>query len=334
MKKWFSIGICILFLLVLTGCNTYDISKILFIASVGIEKKGDSYQGYFYLPLSSDIGKTETTENSGKGEFAKIEGKTIQELFTNIQATTSLNMNFRHVSSIVLQEELLNKDFLVELCDYIKFSLDIDFNCYLFVTTEKLEELYDFENPNKESVLNSLLVSSNDTSSLLLSAQPMHFLKFACDFYDERSILFPLLVLEELWTIESEPVKSFHAQSSVFYYKDKVKEVKDHPSSLYFSAETAFFDRIDEVPIYLTHYKTKKDFKDRLYFTVECSYEIFSSQHEVNREKIQSHIYSRIKEYIQEFEEMDPLNLAYYNQAYGTSCSYETMDIQIILHIN
>ncbi|MDE7161992.1 MAG: hypothetical protein K2N65_04450, partial [Anaeroplasmataceae bacterium] len=100
MKKWLGIGICMVCILILASCENYDISKILFIASVGIEKKEDSFQGYFYLPLSSDIGKTESTENSGKGEFAKTEGKTIQELFTNIQATTSLNINFRHVSSI------------------------------------------------------------------------------------------------------------------------------------------------------------------------------------------------------------------------------------------
>lgn len=181
MKKWLLL-ILVPLLFLLIGCNDYDISKILFIASVGIEKEGEEYQGYFYLPLSSDIGKTETTENKGKGEFAKTIGKTIPELFYNIQASTSLNINFKHVSSIVLNMELLNDDFIKQLLDFIKYSLLIDFNCYVFATAEKLEELYDFQNPNEESVLNSLLVSTSDISTLFLVASPIHFLSLLESF--------------------------------------------------------------------------------------------------------------------------------------------------------
>ena len=34
-------------LLICVGCQSYDISKMLFIASVGIEKKEDQLSGYF-----------------------------------------------------------------------------------------------------------------------------------------------------------------------------------------------------------------------------------------------------------------------------------------------
>ncbi|MDE5855641.1 MAG: hypothetical protein K2H06_01200, partial [Anaeroplasmataceae bacterium] len=109
MKKALCIFLIFLNLLLLVGCNSYDISKILFIASIGIEKKEDGYQGYFYLPLSSDIGKTENTENNGKGEFAKTSGKSLPDLFYNLQNSTSFVMNLKHVSSIVLNKELLNE---------------------------------------------------------------------------------------------------------------------------------------------------------------------------------------------------------------------------------
>lgn len=336
MRKWicFSLGFLCLFLLV--GCQSFDISKILFIASVGIEKKDDeTYQGYFYLPLSSDIGKTETTENKGKGEFAKTSGKNIPELFHNIQAATSLNINFRHVSSIVLNEELLTKEFIIELCDFIKYSLEIDFNCYMFATKEKLEELYDFENPNQESVLNSLLVSSSDASDLFLVAPPMHFLKFACDFYENKSILLPLLVLEEIWTIESEPVKNFHAQSAIYYFEGKVKEVDKNQSSPYFSQASSFIDQIKEgCPIHYTDYKIKLDYKNQLQVKVEFGYKIMSSENKADREEVQQFVYHRIQEYIEEFHELDPLNLKYMNHAYGTNCTYDTMNIEIIIHRN
>ncbi|MDE6584322.1 MAG: hypothetical protein K2K15_02870, partial [Anaeroplasmataceae bacterium] len=106
MKRWILLILSAISIFLLAGCDQFDISKILFIASVGVEKKDDELQGYFYLPLSSDIGKSENGENKGQGQYAKTSGKTIPELFDNIQSATSLTINFRHVSSIVLNIEL------------------------------------------------------------------------------------------------------------------------------------------------------------------------------------------------------------------------------------
>ncbi|MDE6660345.1 MAG: hypothetical protein K2J93_00790, partial [Anaeroplasmataceae bacterium] len=278
MKKIVCIFLILLNLVFLAGCNSYDISKILFIASVGIEKKEDEYQGYFYLPLSSDIGKTENTENNGKGEFAKTTGKSIPELFSNLQNSTSFVMNLKHVSSIVLNEELLNEEFIVDFLDYIKFSLDIDFNCYIFVTTEKMDELFDFQNPNQESVLISLLVSTNDVDTSFLATPPIHFLKFAREFYKDRSILLPMLSIEEIWTIDGKPVKNFHAQNAIYYYKGALKEVIKNPSSHYFSVTDEFIDEVEKTSICFKDYKYKLDFKEVLHLNVFFSYQLYKSE--------------------------------------------------------
>ena len=45
-------------LLMLGGCGI-DISESLFIASIGFEKEENEIKGYFYLPLSNDVGKSE-----------------------------------------------------------------------------------------------------------------------------------------------------------------------------------------------------------------------------------------------------------------------------------
>ncbi|MDE6655471.1 MAG: hypothetical protein K2J85_00600 [Anaeroplasmataceae bacterium] len=329
MKKWICFIFISLSILLLTSCKGYDISKFLFIASVGIEKKEDEYQGYFYLPLSSDIGKTETTENKGKGEYAKTSGKNIPELFYNLQNGTSMTMNLRHVSSIVLNEDLLNEEFIIELLDYIKYSLDIDFNCYVFVTKAKMEDLYDFQNPNEESVLNSLLVSTSDASDLFLVSPPIHFLKFTREFYKERSILLPLLDLEEIWTIDGEPVKNYYTQSAVYYYKGNVKEVVKNPSSPYFSTASQFIDQLEKTSISFKDYKLKTEFKEVLHLNVEFNYEIFKSDHTIKQEEIKAFVYKRIQSYLEEFEEIDPLNLEYFNSVYGSFCSYDKIDIQI-----
>lgn len=334
MKKWFCILFVFLTSFLFVSCKGYDISKILFIASVGIEENEDGYQGYFYLPLSSDIGKTENTENKGKGEYAKTSGKSIPELFYNLQNSTSLIMNLKHVSSIVLNQNLLRKEFIIELLDYIKYSLDIDFNCYIFVTKEKLEEIYDFQNPNQESVLNSLLVSTSDADDSFLVSSPIHFLTFAREFYVERSILLPALSLEEIWTIDGKPVKNFHTQSAIYYFKDELREVIKNPSSPYFSKATQFYDQIKNTTVCLKKYKYNISFKDKLYFKVEFGYEIYKSEAQLTENEIIDFVYQRIKSYIDEFQNIDPLNIAYYNKVYGKSCSYDSIDIQIRPHIN
>ena len=71
--------ILILFLFVLTGCSV-DISESLFIASIGFEEIDGELNGYFYLPLSNDVGKSES-EGKGTGEYVKGHKKTKFRIF-------------------------------------------------------------------------------------------------------------------------------------------------------------------------------------------------------------------------------------------------------------
>lgn len=118
MKK--IISLFLLIPILLCGCELQNISQVLFIASIGVEKEEDTYIGYFYLPLSSDVGKTENKENQGIGQYAKVEGKTLAEVFENIQFSTELEVNLRHASSMVIHKDLMNDDFLNELIAFVK----------------------------------------------------------------------------------------------------------------------------------------------------------------------------------------------------------------------
>ena len=70
-------------LLFLSSCGI-DISESLFIASIGFEMEEDEIKGYFYLPLSNDIGKSED-EGKGEGEFVKVGGENIEKVFNNVK---------------------------------------------------------------------------------------------------------------------------------------------------------------------------------------------------------------------------------------------------------
>jgi hypothetical protein len=334
MKKFSLIVVLISSLFILVSCDSYDISKILFIASVGIEKQEDQYIGYFYLPLSSDIGKNDTAENKGQGEFAKTKGESISDLFYNIQAATSLSINFRHVSSIVIHTELLNKDFLEELFDYIKYSLSIDFNFYIFATKSKMNDLFSFKNPNQESVLNSLLVSTSDSTSLFLVAPPMHFLEFVRKYYLDRSLLLPLLEVEEIWTIEGEEVKNFHCQSAIYYHKDKTKEVTKDPRSPYINTLSEFVDKINDTTICFKDYTCKPKYEDEAYLSISFSYTYYKTDVTISREDILLFVKNNLLEYIEKYKESDPFDLNYFSRLNQKSYSYDSMKIEVKIENN
>ena len=234
--------ILVFILLIFSGCSV-DISESLFIASIGFEIEGDEINGYFYIPLSSDVGKTEQ-EGKGSGEFVRVAGKTIEQVFNNVDAVNSIDINLKHVSSVVLNKELYNDKFIVEFINYIKHSNRLDFNFYLFTTSEKMEDIYSFKNPNQESVLNSLLVISGDNAGIRLVADPVHYLDFCKKFFSRRSILIPMLDIEELWTIDGEKAKNFYPQSAIYFYRGKVVEVKKEKASPYFKNNVNFYDEI------------------------------------------------------------------------------------------
>ncbi len=319
--------IIFLSIIFLSSCNTFDISKTLFIASVGIEQTDDKYVGYFYLPLSSDIGSSDLNDNKGQGHYAKTKGNNIYELFYNLENSSSLTINLKHISSIVLNETLLNHVFIEELLNYIKYSLNVDFNFYIFITKEKLEDIYSFKNPNKESVLNSLLVSTSDVENNYLVTKPLHFLAFARQYYNNKSILLPLLDLEEIWNIDSNYEKNFHIQSGIYYYKDNIKEVIKNPSSPYINTVKSFYDKIDNNLICFKKYKFKMDYKKEV-INIYYNYQAYN-QNDLNEENVNKHILKRNLKYLNEFESLDPLNLNYYSYVYNKKISYDNIKINI-----
>lgn len=319
-----------LLVLILCSCERSDISDNLFIASVGFQKEEDGQlYGYFYLPMSSDIGKSENTESKGKGDFAKVKGRSVAEIFNNVEVSISLDINLRHISSFIVCERLLTSDFLEELCNFIKYSLDIDFNFYLFSTKEKISDIYSFQNPNQESVLNSILVSTAEFKDLYLVTPPMHFLEFVRKFYLERTILFPLLDLEEIWTVEGEQVKNVHPQSAIYYYKNKTKKVIKDPSSPYMKNTLNFYDSLKETTIRFYNYEFKLSFDEKVKIDIKFNYQIFSNNVKITKEEIIQLINNHINTFIKEYEEVDPLDLNYYNYIYNKNYTYQDIVINI-----
>lgn len=292
-------------LLFLSGCVD-NINESLFIASIGIEKKEGELKGYFYLPLSNDIGKTDSPAK-GSGEFLVVGGKTVYELFNNAKAVNSLNVNLRHVSSVVINKELFTPTFLDEFINYVKNTHIIDYNFYFMATKEKLEDIYSFQNPNQESVLNSLLVISGDNEGLRLVAEPVHYLDFVKRFYDNRSILLPLLEMEELWHINNEKVKNFYPQSGMYYFMGNIREVNKEKGSPYLKDDVEFYDEIEKEPIYFSKYRLAL-----MKESIKINADVKCLNRQIDISLIEKLIKTRIKEYFEKYKDFDPLDRGIY----------------------
>ncbi|HIT49671.1 MAG TPA: hypothetical protein IAD46_01460 [Candidatus Pelethenecus faecipullorum] len=327
MKK--IISLFLLIPILLCGCELQNISQVLFIASIGVEKEEDTYIGYFYLPLSSDVGKTENKENQGIGQYAKVEGKTLAEVFENIQFSTELEVNLRHASSMVIHKDLMNDDFLNELIAFVKKDAGIDYNFYLFVTEDKMEDIFQFENPNKESVIYSVLVSTLDSPSIYMAANPIHFVKFAREFYSNRCISFPLLIAEELWNIEQQEAKTIHCKDAAFYYDDQVTIVRDE-RSCYMKSNHIFYDDLKEQSFSLRNYHWKVAFKEQPIIKITSKYTVLSPS-DILEQDIKKHIEETVLSFIHDYENQDILNLTYYSAIYGQKYTYENIHVEIKL---
>lgn len=309
-------------LLILSSCGV-DISESLFIASIGFEIEENEIKGYFYLPLSNDVGKSEK-EGKGEGEFVKVGGENIERVFNNVKAVNSIDINLKHVSSIVLNQDLYNNDFIDQLIQYVKYSKLIDYNFYLFSTKEKMKDIYSFKNPNQESVLNSLLVISGDNIGLRLVAEPIHFLEFCKRYYDNRSILIPSLDIEELWNIDGKQVKNFYPQSAVYFYNGITVDVIKNVGSPYIKEKVQFYDMVNEDIIYFSYYRFRVN-KDKI--KIRCKYETFGKI--IQEEEITNLINKRINDYVKEYMYLDPLDIEFWNECLNDGCSYQTLKIDI-----
>lgn len=331
MKKLMGLCFIILGLFSLSSCDSNSITNTLFIASMGIEKEEDQYVGYFFLPLTKDMAKNENNEGIGKGEYAKVKGKSLADIILNLSLLSSLNVNLKHVSSIIINKELLEKKFIDELCNYIKYSSEMDYNCYLFTTDEKISDLFTFQIPNKESVLHSILVSTYEVENLF-PVPPLHFLEFVRKYYANRTIVLPELVLEELWYIDDKESKSFNPTNAIYYHQGKTMEIKDDSDSKFIYNVNKFYDQIKENSVCFDNYKLNLAYDEQIVVDISFNCQIYGNNTSLSSEDIIFYVKDKVEEYIRKFKDVDPFDIKYINDIHNKFYTYE--DIIVNVNIN
>ena len=324
------IMISILFLLTLTACKHKTVSDSIYIASVAVEKTEDEYKGYFYLPSSVEVGNSNPDNNTKKGEVGISTGKCVTDIFYNIEFSTSLSINYAHISTMIFHESMLNNDDIDRLLQFFKNSHDFDFNFYIFTTSEKIEDIYTFTNPNKESVINTLLVEPQNLKDQLLSADAIHYLSFCNYFYSKRCIHIPLIELDYLWNIDDEKTDAYNARG-LCYYENGAYEMHSYNSiSLeYLKSNDLLYYSDDIISLSLRDYKVKYQYKDNLIIKIKGKADKVVMKKE---EDIDAYINKAIERIILDIiyiPKTDFLNLKYYSSLYKKDYALESIALDI-----
>ena len=300
MKRILSL-FCIIILLF--SCSKNDkISKSTYISSIGFEYSNDKYYGYFLL--SNELNSKE----DGETNTARTEGKTILEIFKNINKSLALSINMKHTSTVILHTSMLNKLCIDELINVTLKSEDIGFNYYIFTTNDSLSEIYKFKNPKGEPLVMSILVEPVYTDYDYYSSHPVHFVNFCREYYNNKSIKIPHISVTNVWD-----EASLNSDGLLFYYHD-IYEIYDAKAYKYLINHDKLEDVIMNKDIVLVDYSCSIN-KNK----INVSYYLVNS-YDIN---IKEYIKTTILNII-ENSKCDPLNLKYYK-----------MDIsQIVINIS
>ncbi len=317
----------ILFLpILLSSCYYTNVVVEALVSSMYFSIENNEYNGVFYLTSSLEISKSEGGGEKGSSEVAKSKSNSLFELVTKVESSTALDINFRHVSTVIFHESFLEKKYIEEFVELIKKQYNFDFNFYVFVTKEKADDLYSLQNPDKVSMLNSILCNPTEEKIFYPLCKELHFIEFCREYFDPHfTVKIPVLSLVELWNIEGEEKKSvrvdgvcYNADKNFIYYE------KNNESMSLLVDNKDYSISINNKLMYLNHYtvKIKRRKSLKIYLKVRNIYD---------DKELLKNIEDGYKLVLVELynKEIDVLNIKNINYRYKKNYTFD--DIEVIV---
>ena len=310
--------ITILFLIfILSSCSTKDaVSKSIYIASIGFEHNDDGYTGYFLCTSSVDVGQQ---KKGNESSVAKISGDGIIDIFNKFYESSSLILNYKHISTIILDISMLEPDIINSFIDFFIKSNSVDFNFHIFVTDEDINEIFKVKNPNNESSILSIIIEPIYSEYSYYTAKPIHFLNFSRDYYNNKTIHIPYIELSDIWDEE----KSLMASGLLFYDEGKKSLLKSNNDFIFLKSFNKLEYNRDNLAVIFTDYKVNIDYKSNK-IKITSFYEVINE--DISNEELEKYIKNKINEMIDKLSFVDFLNINYYNK------KYEELSISINLN--
>lgn len=328
--------IFVFFILTLSACSYNNISNSLYISSIHLSynEQEAKYEGKFCLTSSDTIGKTEGSVGTSQIEVATQEGKSILELFTMLKASSDLFVNYRHLSSVIFHTSFWTEENIEEFLNIIKFYNEFDFNFYVFLTEISGDDFFDLKNPDKISLLYSLVNSPATKDCFYFLEGPVHFLKFARDYYNKDKILkIPVIVLKKVWKIDKEESTSLSIEGVCVGVKDyQLFFYEENHNLIFFHDFLDFVYTAEGKSFLISNFDYEEKYKSDFQISISCTYiPINSLKGKEAEDFLKSVIEQEIDRGIDMFLEkgIDYLNIQDINKKFKKQYTYESIKVNI-----
>lgn len=303
------------------GCEYDDVPATCYVSSYHLAFEDDYYVGTFMFA---------SNRNSTDHDYGVVKSKSLANLYTELEQSTELSINYLHISSIIFDESFLEKKHLDTFIDIIKHSSFFDFNFYVFASKDEASELYSFENPNSEGTDYTVLLLPLTRTYLYIMAPPMHFMDFVSAYLNDYNKTFiPVVSTNNIYNVKGEEAIGItldavcildNEYQSEFVYYDSNKFL----ALLKSQEQYELFD--DTFSVLLLNYKVKIDNK-KLVITTDIT-----KESSVSDDTLYNFLYTCIKEGL-ESDKSDYLNIEYYNYIYNKSIKKEDLSIELKMNI-
>ena len=291
MKKVFILALCVLSFILQKG--VYDISRTIFVSTIHLAKTKDETQITFFIPSSFSVGKTEGESQSSSTTLI-VKGKNLKDGFNKAEHSSELELNYRHIVSVVFDQSYLEYKSLKEFNDFLIENKRIDFNFYIFSSNIKSDELFSFKNPENTSSYYSILNVRGKMDYLFKYAQPLHFLDFS-RFFSKKdySIKIPNLGISEEYKIDNEKSKNIYLNGVTIYQNENVYNFDEESSKEILYINSFEYGRlyIDEFKVVIQSIKYKLKRKEKPTISIKVGYETLV---DLDKEKLKSFINEKV----------------------------------------
>ncbi len=254
MKRW----VLILFLgsLFYLVSTRFSLSDIIYISSIHYEYNNEK----FLVTLMS----LEDDDNIVLNSI----GESLDECFTNLSNNISLDINYRHVQSMILDVSMFNEDCLDEFERFILNNTLIDFNFYLYSSDEKSSYIYNYNNPDSISNYYSIL-NPDRYNNLFYYSKKCHFVNYLKRRSDDVNIKIPFINVNNISNDSNLFISGFVLLNNDF---NIIK--KEEYNYLYllneFKESTIYLDNFDSI---IKENNIKYEYKDKYIININVTYE-------------------------------------------------------------
>ncbi len=177
----------------------------IIISSIGIDFVDGEYEVSLFSINTKTISKVETVGTVQESHSVIVHKSTdLGDLISELSNSSYRKLSFSQLSSMVVTTNTLGEIELLDIINVFRYSILKYMNIYLYVTEEKIEDVFNIGNIENLSLYYSLLVDPMYKYSIKSFPKPLTVIGYLRDYYNYNEIKIPVLSKSEVSIVENE----------------------------------------------------------------------------------------------------------------------------------